>query len=171
MAGALSELSTRTRAAMEAAAAFRPSPRTVQTRDMGIHPRHLPDGTQAGHTAYQMVRVSLPQPQRAGELVTRLSRAVGDSFGIDSVALGVSDVATLTLMARELAFEDARSTAKQYAALAGRQLGRVEVVSEVPQGGSPLPRRAALTSRDTAVPVEPGQHQVVVTVTVRWELR
>lgn len=175
VAEALAAVAEATRAVLDSTAQHRtdgvPGPRT---QGLNLHTRHDREGHQVvGYTASQQLRLTLPGTDLAGEVVTAVSQAAGDALGIDGVSLTVADPAELQVRAREAAFEDARERAEQYAALAGRALGLVRGVRDVPGGGpSPMPRmaRAAAFSADAAMPIEGGEHSVSATVTVIWEL-
>ena len=75
--------------------------------------------------------------------------------------------------AREAAWTDARGTAEQLAGLAGRGLGEVVHVREVPAehedaGGY---NRAASFETQEALPTAPGSTSESVALHVRWRLR
>ncbi|HET8765958.1 MAG TPA: SIMPL domain-containing protein, partial [Pedococcus sp.] len=93
----------------------------------------------------------------------------GNALTIDSVALDLADPGPLLAAAREAAFADARAKAEQYAALAGRGLGKVVRVSDVVEGGA-QPRFARMTAGAGTPSLELGENTVTATVAVRWEL-
>lgn len=135
--------------------------------------RTSPDGTTLTVVAHVTLglRVVLRDLATAGETVhAALSDAGGDAR-MDSLTFGVADASAAQVRARELAFADARARAEQFAALAGRELGEVAEISEVPVGGAgPLAaRREAFDAASAgSVPVDGGQESVGATVTVRW---
>lgn len=146
-----------------------PPPRT---QGLNLFTRHDREGRQViGYTASQQLRLTLPGTDLAGEVVTALSEAAGDALGIDNLSLTVADSADLLVRAREAAFADALARAEQYAALAGRRLGVVRRVRDVPEaGGGPAPQLARMALDGAAMPIQGGEHTVTATVTVRWEL-
>lgn len=167
VAAALAELTERV-AAVTAAAAARGPAQELVTTGVGVHPRHDRDGAVAGHTAYQQLRVTAPDPARAGDLVLHLGDAAGNSLTVESIALTVADDAPLQRGARERAFADARARAETYAALADRPLAGVRSVSELLPEPGPGPRFALAT--DANLPVQPGRHEVTALLRVTWSL-
>lgn len=165
VAGALAELTERVAAVT--AAAHGPAQELVTT-GVGVHPRHDRDGAVAGHTAYQQLRVTAPDPARAGDLVLHLGDAAGNSLTVESIALTVADDAPLQRRARESAFADARARAETYAALADRPLAGVRSVSELLPEPGPGPRFALAAG--AGLPVQPGQHEVTALLRVTWSL-
>jgi uncharacterized protein YggE len=86
--------------------------------------------------------------------------------------LGFADPAAVTAQAREAAWQDALAAARQFALLAGAELG--PVVSVTQQPGPPGPIPVAKMQRAMAadsVGIEAGQSSVSATVGVVWELR
>lgn len=146
-----------------------PPPRT---QGLNLFTRHDREGRQViGYTASQQLRLTLPGTDLAGEVITALSEAAGDALGIDNLSLTVADSADLLVSAREAAFADARNRAAQYAALAGRELGTVRRVRDLPSAGAgPMPKLARMAADGAAMPVEGGEHTVSAAVTVRWGL-
>ncbi|TQL51690.1 hypothetical protein FB467_2844 [Ornithinicoccus hortensis] len=173
VAEALAAVAESTTAVLEATAGHRsgavPPPRT---QGLNLFTRHDRDGQQViGYAAAQQLRLTLAGTDLAGEVLTAVSTAAGDALGIDNLALTVADSTELLVSAREAAFADARGRAEQYAALAGRELGRVSGVRDVPDTGSgPAPRLARMVADGASMPIQGGEHTVSVTVTVRWEL-
>jgi uncharacterized protein YggE len=108
------------------------------------------------------------EPERVGDLVQAFAGAAGNALTIDHIGLELGDPAPLLAQAREAAFVDARAKAEQYAALAGRGLGKVVDVSDVVNGAG-QPRHELMAARSAGTPVERGETSVTSTVTVRWE--
>lgn len=174
VAAALATVGRATRAVLERTAGQRgadvPGPRT---QGLNLHTRHDREGRSvAGYTASQQLQLTVRGTDLAGEVVTAVSEAAGDALRIEGLSLSVSDPADLQVRAREAAFEDARERAAQYAALAGRSLGAVRAVVDVPGGPAPMPRMARATTfaADAPMPIEGGEHTVPASVTVTWEL-
>jgi uncharacterized protein YggE len=173
VAGALEQASSRTAAALQAATDHGVDSRDRRTDDVGIQPRHDPQGRAViGYTAYQALRLTVRDPTRVGALLQALTGAAGDALAVDGIEMGAEHSATAVEAARESAFADARARASQYAMLAGATLGRVVAIRE---GGveDHRPRPMMARSVDTfagAMPVEGGTHAVSTSVTVRWEL-
>ncbi|MFK5633127.1 MULTISPECIES: SIMPL domain-containing protein [unclassified Ornithinimicrobium] len=145
---------------------------SVRTHGLGVHRRHTQQGVQSGHTAYQSLQVRTPDPAGAGDLVQRLSEVVGDALSVNGLRPELSDTVELQRLARERAFSDARARAQEYAVLAGRELGSVVRVRELPEGGAqPSPRAEARMAMDAGPVVDAADHEVTVAVRVTWLLQ
>lgn len=161
------------RAVVERTAALRstdvPAPRT---QGLQLHTRHDREGHRVlGYTASQQLRLTLSGTDLAGEVVTTLSEAAGDTLGVDGLSLSVSDPADLQRRARETAFANARDRAEQLATLAGRELGPVRHVRDLTDHTGPGPRLARAAAFDAgSMPIEAGEHTVRASVQVTWEL-
>ncbi|MDO5738948.1 MAG: SIMPL domain-containing protein [Ornithinimicrobium sp.] len=164
---ALAALTMASRACVEALPGH-----AVRTHGLGVHPRHDHQGQQVGHTAYQQVQVRTADPAGAGDLIQRLSDAVGNGLGVNGLRPEVADTAELSRQARDRAFTDARGRAEQYAALAGRALGGVLQVREGGVDGAPRPygREDARMAMASGPVVDAADHEVVATVEVTWSL-
>lgn len=172
VATALGGLAGRLGAALGAAADHGVAEADRRTTTMGVSPRWDQQGRAiTGYQAFQSFRLRVRDRDRVGDVLAALAGAAGDALGVDGVSLEVSDPAHLLERARAAAFADARAKATQYAHLAGRDLGPVLQVVEVPEAGGPGPRaKLAAMARDASVPVEGGESTVVVSVVVRFAL-
>ena len=142
----------------------------LRTTGTGVHPRQDREGAVVvGYTAYQSLSVTVRDPALVGSLVAAFAGAAGNALTIDHIGLEVADPGPLLAQAREAAFEDARRKAEQYAASAGRSLGKVVRLSDVDAGGA-QPRFALMAAGKTGeASVELGENSVTATVVVRWE--
>ena len=166
---ALSDTTHRSAGLAQAARDHGVEPSDLRTTDTGVQPRHDREGTTVvGYRAYQNLSVAVRDPGRAGSLVAAFAGAVGDALTVDHLGLELADPAPLLARARYAAFADARGKAEQYAALAGRELGKVRTLTDVVQGG-PQPRMALMAARATDGFVELGENTVTATVVVRWD--
>lgn len=115
------------------------------------------------------LRAVIREVATAGERVRRALAAAGEAAQMDSLTFGVSDPAAAAREAREAAFDDARATAEQYAALAGRALGAVvEVVDDGGAAPAPRPLRARAAAMEASLPVDAGEQTVPARVRVSW---
>jgi uncharacterized protein YggE len=172
VSGALADAGARASALAQAARDHGVADRDLRTTGTGVQPRYDKDGTAvAGYTAYQSLSVTVRDRERVGALIEAFAGAAGNALTIEGISLDVADPEPLLTAAREAAFADARTKAEQYAALAGRELGKVVELSDVEAGG-PQPRfaRMAFASGAADMSVEAGEHTVTATVAVRWEL-
>ena len=167
---ALGDASSRAAALAQAARDHGVLDTDLRTTGTGVHPRHDREGiTVVGYTAYQQLSVTVRDPALVASLVEAFAGVAGNALTIDSIGLEVADPEPLLAAAREAAFADARAKAEQYAALAGRELGKVERVRDVGNGGA-QPRFARMAAGAADLSVEMGENTVTASVAVRWEL-
>lgn len=170
VSAALSDAAGRAAALAQAARDHGVDPRDLRTTSSGVQPRYDRDGTSVvGYSAQQGLAVTVRDPALVGALVDAFAGAAGNALTIDSVGTDLSDPAPLLAAAREAAFADARAKAEQYAALAGRGLGKVVRVGDVVEGGA-QPRFARMAAGAGASSLELGENTVTASVAVRWEL-
>ncbi len=141
----------------------------LRTTGSGVHPRHDPQGADAvGYTAYRSLSVTVRDPALVGDLVTAFAQAAGNTLTIDHLGLEIGDPEPVLAQARHAAFADARTKAEQYAALAGRTLGKVTALRDVDHG-TDQPRFALMAGRSSDSSVELGENTLTATVAVRWD--
>jgi uncharacterized protein YggE len=149
--------------------------RDMQTADVSLDPSYNSKGAPNGYTVNQSLTVKLRDLSKAGTTIGDAVEAGGNAARVQGVSFALEDNAALLEKARDAAYGDARKKAERYAKLAGRDLGQVELVSEqAPTGEQPMSyARDALAAAPaaSAVPLDAGQSQVSVSVTVRWSLR
>ncbi len=174
VASALAALATRLDAAVGASADHGVGEHDRRTTGMGVSPRWDREGQSiTGYTAHQALRLRVRDRARVSDVISALAGAAGDALAVDSVSLEVADPSPLLVRARAAAFADANTRARQYADLAGRSLGPVLALSEVPpgSGGGPSPKlRFAAMDAGGGVPVEGGESAVTATVVARFAL-
>jgi hypothetical protein len=172
VATALTESSSRTTAALQAAADHGVDGADRRTEDVGIHPRHDSNGRKVvGYTAYQAFRLTIRDTARIGDVLQALAGAAGDALAVDGIEMTAEQSTQALAASRQAAFEDARTRATQYARLAGAELGPVLTIRE--GGVEPGPRPMMARSADAfagGMPVEGGTRAITSTVTVRWAL-
>ena len=124
-----------------------------------------------GYVASSTLTVKLRVPGSASSAIADAVEAGGNDVRLNGVELTFTDDSAVRARAREAAWLDALSTARQFAQLASARLGPVlSVVEEgAVQGPVPLPRmqRAAAVE---SLSVEAGNSVVDAAVTVEWEL-
>jgi uncharacterized protein YggE len=149
-------------------------PKDMQTADVSLYPSYTAKGVPNGYRVDQSLIVKLRDLTQAGKAIGDAVEAGGNSARVQGVSFALEDNAALLEKARDAAYGEAKKKADRYAQLSGRALGRVELISEeVPQDAQPMPyARAALAAAPAAsdVPLDAGQSQVSVSVTVRWSL-
>ena len=172
VASALTESSSRTAAALQAAADHGVEGTDRRTEDVGIHPRHDSNGRKViGYTAYQAFRLTIRDTARVGDVLQALAGAVGDALAVDGIEMTAEQSTEAVEASRQAAFEDAHARATQYARLAGAELGPVLTIREggVEAGPRPMMARSA-DAFAGGMPVEGGTRAITSTVTVRWAL-
>jgi uncharacterized protein YggE len=151
-------------------------PKDMQTADVSLYPAYTNKGAPNGYTVNQSLIVKLRDLTHAGKAIGDAVVAGGNAARVQGVSFALEDNAALLEKARDAAYGEAKKKADRYAQLSGRSLGQVELISEeVPQDPQPMPyARSALSAgvaQSSDVPLDAGQSQVSVSVTVRWSLR
>jgi uncharacterized protein YggE len=128
--------------------------------------------TVAGYVASSVLAVRLRDVAGSSDIIAAAVAAGGNDVRLNGLDLGFSDPAAVTAQARDAAWQDALATARQFASLAGAELGPVVSVTQQPGPPAPIPvakmQRAVATD---SVGIEAGQSSVSATVGVVWELR
>ncbi|GAA3300564.1 SIMPL domain-containing protein [Dactylosporangium vinaceum] len=145
----------------------------LQTSNVNVGAQRNDDGNVTGYTVSQGITATIRSLPQAGAVLSAAIAAGGDAARLNGVWYSIEDDTALLSQARKLAFADARAKAQQYAQEAGRPLGRVMTVSEVPftvpvSGG--FDYRSGADAPAAPMPVEPGRQRLSVTVTVEWAL-
>lgn len=146
----------------------------LQTSDVSVYPSYDNRGHRNGYAVNETVTAKLRNLAKAGSVMSKAISAAGDEAVLQGVSFSLEDNKALLAQARDAAYGDARDKADQYAKLAGRALGKVELVTESTSAPVQLPAvyDAVATSAKavSSVPIDPGSQQVSVSVTVRWAL-
>lgn len=148
----------------------------IQTTHFSIEPQYdYEDGRQRlrGYRATNIVTAKIRDIDRTGEVIDAAVSAGGDAAQVQALRFTIDDPAELQNEARRLAMQNAREKAKVLADAGGVELGDVVSVSES-VSGFPPPIPFAAREAQAAVdqtPIQPGELEVVVTVTVLYELR
>ncbi len=145
----------------------------IQTTDLSISPKFDLGGHVTGYTVANTVTVTLHHITNAGTIIDAAARAAGNDITLDSVALSIGDTSALLRQAREAAVKQAMSHAGQLASAAGVKLG---VVRKIDDTATQLPRPQflgvpATSGKASSVPIEAGQQQLTVDVSVELAIR
>ena len=106
-----------------------------------------------------------------GALIDEVSGVVGDQFTLDGVSFSVADPDAALADVRGDAIADARTKAEQFVAGEDLTVGSIRHIVENGSSGPPMELfRAEAAAADMAVPIEPGQQELSVTVTVIFDL-
>ena len=125
----------------------------------------------SGYLASTTLSVRLRDLTASGGLIAAAVAAGGDDVRLNGLELGFADPAGVEARAREAAWNDARTRAGHFAALAGARLGKVLSVAQQSAATPPVPlgglQRAVASEPLT---VEAGGASVTSAVGVVWEL-
>lgn len=149
--------------------------RDIKTSRYAIEPRYDYSGNTERLTGYnvtQRARITLRDLAKAGAAITGIARSGGNDVRVEGIAFEVSDPESLLDEARADAVEQARAHAETYARAAGAKLGKVVEVRESPAS---QPHDTGYAARDLSAlkdaPIEPGESELQVRVSVTWSLR
>ena len=124
-----------------------------------------------GYIASSSLAVRLRDPGSAAATVSEAVHTAADNVRLNSLQLVLSDDSVVRAQARDAAWQDALSSAAQYAALASAGLGSVLSVTDQRPAPGPVPLAGLQRASATEGPqVELGLNRVEAAVTVTWEL-
>jgi uncharacterized protein YggE len=108
----------------------------------------------------------------AQTIVNDLFSVVSDGMELHGLSFGSQDPNRGRDSATTLAFEDATAKARHLAELAGVTLGPVVSIVEGDGGGGHAPPRMmrAMAAAESSIPIEAGELDQTVSVTVRWAI-
>ncbi len=146
----------------------------VTTTDYTIHPEYDYSGNTQRLTGYRvgnMVRATLKDIHRAGDLLDTISAAGGDHARVNGLNFAVEDTTPMEAEARAAAWNDALAKATQLAELAGRRLGPATSIAETIRGPvAPVRMMADMAmSKEAGTPIQPGSTTVTVNIEVQFD--
>lgn len=146
----------------------------IQTQQVSIDPQYsdgfsVSTSTISGYRATNTLQVTVRDLSKASSVLGDATTAGGNATRVSGVSFRIDDDSDLIADARSRAFADARDRAEQYASLAGNDLGKVVSITENITGQESAPSFDR-SSASSAVPIEPGQQTVSVSVAVQWGL-
>ncbi|MDH2424579.1 SIMPL domain-containing protein [Sphaerisporangium sp. TRM90804] len=139
------------------------SRRNLRTNDLSLAAEYEKYPKVVGYRASQGVE-ALIRDLSVADAVVEAVAAAGEEARLSGISFEVSKGAALMRQARAAAYGDALAKARQYAALAGRRVGRVLKMEEE---GETSPSRFAVAEQGT---INPGQGTINVVVRVLYEL-
>ncbi|GAA2914009.1 SIMPL domain-containing protein [Streptosporangium fragile] len=139
----------------------------LRTSELSLGPEYENYPKISGYRAAQGVEAVIRDVEAADDIVDAVA-AVGEDVRLNGVTFEVSDPRGALEAAREAAFKDAKARARQYARLAGRQLGPVVNIGEE-SASLPRPMMAGAAMADKAS-ISPGRQAVSVSVRVVFAL-
>jgi uncharacterized protein len=129
--------------------------------------------TVVGYHVGHMVTVTVRDIERAGAIIQ--TAVENGATAVNGVWFGLSDPAEAVKQARELAVADAREKAEDLARLTQSTLGPVQSISEgYAPSSPPMPfyaaERAADSMAGAAPPINPGETEVSLTVSITYAI-
>jgi uncharacterized protein len=152
----------------------------IKTENYNIYPEYnqtitLRDGDKnniSGYTANTNISITVDTAELANKVIDAgTSNGANQVGGVD---FQVKDKTAALNEAREEAVADAKKKAEDASRIAGFKLGRIINYSEGGGGGYPVPMYAkAEDARAGGAPtqVEPGTNEIVISVTLSYEIR
>lgn len=170
---ALDTVSKKTEAVIKILRAAGIAERDIQTSSLSVWPQYGGEGEQiTGYQASNTVTVRTTDLAGLGGLIDQVSNEAGDQFRLDGVAFSVDDPDAALADVRADAIANAKTKAGQFVTGEDVEVGEIRTIIE---SGSEMPivydeMRAAADASGASVPIEPGSQELVVNVTVVFEL-
>ena len=150
----------------------------IQTANYSVWPEYDWSNNKQRLTGYRVnnsVNAKIRDLETAGETIDAVTRVGGDEVTVNGVSFSIEDNDALIEAAREAAWADAKGKAEQLASLAGVSLGDPVSINES-FSTSPQPFRyedyyAAADDGGATTPISPGEQQVTVSVSVRFDIQ
>jgi uncharacterized protein YggE len=151
----------------------------IQTTQFSIYPEYDYDGNRQVLRGFRVSNVVTAKVRDIDTTSTVVDDAVvagGDNATIQNLAFTIDDPEELRREARELAVEDARKRAQTLADAGGVSLGRPVTISESSGFQPPVYYADGAIAEDSAraalppTPIEPGELDVVITVSVTFAI-
>ena len=144
----------------------------ITTTNVFVYPQYGNDGRQVtGYEAGNTVSVKIRDIENAGSIIDAAAGVVGDEIVLEGVSFTIDDTGALREAAREDALTNARTQAEQLASASDLSLGDIVSIVEGSVPEIPVFREtAAADAAGGSVPIEPGQQELNLAVTVVYEL-
>jgi uncharacterized protein YggE len=150
----------------------------IQTVQFSVYPQYdytptRPQGEIIGYVVSNVVTAKVRDLDTTSEVIDEATLAGGNDAVVQGVAFTIDDPTELQEVARRDAVAQARRQAEQLADAAGVDLGKLVYVSE---SGGFIPFERGIGGADAAAqvpvasPIEPGQVEVNITVTLQFAL-
>jgi len=144
----------------------------IQTQQLSIYPEFdYADGRQElrGFRVTNIVSAKLRDLDRVGEVIDDAAEAGGDLLQIQGLSFTIEEPDELRAQAREEAVKEARAKGERLAELAGVKLGKPISINEegfFQPPPIPLARGALEAAPAAETPIQPGEMEVSVSVSV-----
>jgi uncharacterized protein len=155
----------------------------IQTQNFNIYQiNRWDDKTQSnkptGYTVSNMLRVKVRDLGSISGLIDAVVEAGGDNIRFQGIDFSVEKPEQYYVQAREHAMQDAKANAEKLASLGGVTLGKMSYVVESSGSqpyyyntGSNSGMRAPVALNAVESPISIGQNDIVVTVTVAYDIQ
>ena len=146
----------------------------IQTANYSIYPEYDYSGTTQRLTGYRVTNnltIKIRDLDGAGAVIDAATAAGGNDTVVNGLSFSIEDNQDLLDAARTAAWNDAEAKAEQLARLAGVRRGAaVSITESVDWSVPPILYERALAAGDMATPIEAGQQEVTVVVTVTFAI-
>jgi len=150
----------------------------IQTANLYISPEYDYRNNETilrGFRVSNTVTVKVRDIDTTSQVVDDAVTAGGDDTRLEAINFTIDDPSELQKQAREAAIADARAKADTLAAAGGISVGDPIIINEGNVYLPPIPYAAGRAAADSAqaapeTPIEPGQLDVIVNVTVTWTI-
>jgi hypothetical protein len=125
-----------------------------------------------GRVATYSLKVNLNGVDQVGPLLAEVTPIAANSLQVGGIHLSIGDPQPLLVQARRAAVQDALSTARELAAAAGVQLGKITTIEDGGEFGS-TPRRhlsGAVAAASASIGVEAGTSEIAIRVRITFEI-
>jgi len=119
-----------------------------------------------GYRVNNQLSVTIRKIDDVGKVLDAVVTAGANN--IYGISFGVDDPATYQQQARAAAIKDAQDKAAQLAKAAGISLGKVISISEGGVVPSPIIRAGGVMAAEAAVPIETGELEIAINVSMRF---
>lgn len=174
-------LNTNINKVIEAIKALGVNEKDIKTENFNVYPEYgqpvplmAPEGQNriSGYTANTYITVTIATAELANQIIDiGVANGANQVGGVD---FQVKDKNTALNKARELAVADAKKKAEDASRIAGFKLGKIINYSEGEGGGYPrLMSSGAVMDKAGGTPtqIEPGTNEIIVNVTLSYELK
>lgn len=170
-ADALKQNSADTTAVIDAIKKLGVDAKDISTSNFNVYPTYDTSGTRInGYQVNNSVTVLIRDISTSGTLLDQVVTAGANN--ISGLSFGIADASQYQADARQKAIEAARAKAEAMAKAAGVTLGDILSINESVNYQPEMPfARGMVADASMSVPVETGQQEVSVSVTLVYEIR
>ena len=145
----------------------------IQTSWLNLSTNTNANGQVTGFSASDNLSVTMRDLSNLGAALDSAVHSTGNGVSLDGISFSISNQSALLAAARAQAMLEADTEASQLASGAGLAVGPIVRVTDQENAGQYVflqPRSPSPAPPDAPVPVQPGQQQISVQVTVVYQL-